>query len=74
MPRRLGERARKLGNQRFLLNDRAGAVKLLRFAVRMDPFNRGSWTSLLAATIAPRLAMRLLGRAGRERQAALGVE
>lgn len=74
VPRRLAERARKLGNQRFLLDDRADAIRLFRFAVRLDPFNRRSWLSLLAAAVAPRLAIRLLGRSARERRAALGVE
>ncbi|MDF0486563.1 glycosyltransferase family 2 protein [Sphingomonas sp. H39-1-10] len=73
VPRRLAERARKLGNQRFLLNDRAGAVRLLRLAVRLDPLNRRAWQSLLAATLFPALALRLLGSGGRARQAALGV-
>ncbi|RZF63024.1 glycosyltransferase [Sphingomonas populi] len=73
VPRRLAERARKLGNQRFLLGDRAGAVRLLRLAVRLDPLNRRAWQSLLAATVFPALALRLLGSGGRARQAALGA-
>jgi len=73
VPRRLAERARKLGNQRFLLGDRAGAVRLLRLAVRLDPLNRRAWQSLLAATLFPALALRLLGSGGRARQAALGA-
>lgn len=73
VPARLAERARKLGNQRFLLNDRAGAVRLLRLAVRLDPFNRRAWQSLLAATLFPALALRMLGSGGRARQAALGA-
>jgi glycosyltransferase involved in cell wall biosynthesis len=71
VPRRLGERARKLGNQRFLLNDRLGAVALLRLAVRLDPFNRRAWQSLVAAGLFPGLALRLLGASGRARQAAV---
>jgi len=71
VPRRLGERARKLGNQRFLLNDRRGAVALLRLAVRLDPFNRRAWQSLVAAGLFPGLALRLLGASGRARQAAV---
>ncbi|WP_239806119.1 glycosyltransferase family A protein [Croceicoccus hydrothermalis] len=73
VPRRLAERARKLGNHRFLLNDREGALLWLRFAVRLHPFNRRSWMSLVAVSVAPGLALRMLGRAGRERQSALGV-
>lgn len=73
VPRRLAERARKLGNQRFLLNDVEGAIALLKFAVRLDPGNHRAWRSLLAAGLFPGIALRLLGRRGRERQAALGV-
>jgi len=73
VPRRLAERARKLGNQRFLLNDRAGAVRLLWLAVRLDPLNRRAWQSLLAARVFPGLALRMLGSGGRARQAALGA-
>lgn len=73
VPRRLAERARKLGNQRFLLNDVKGAVDLLKFAVRLDPGNRRAWSSLLAAVLFPKLALRMLGQRGRERRAALGV-
>lgn len=73
VPRRLAERARKLGNQRFLLNDVMGAVALLKFAVRLDPGNHRAWRSLLAAWLFPGLALRLLGQRGRERRAALGV-
>jgi len=71
VPRRLAERARKLGNQRFLLDDRHGAVALLRLAVRLDPFNRRAWQSLVAAGLFPGLALRLLGASGRARQAAV---
>lgn len=74
VPKRLAERARKLGNQRFLLDDREGAVRLLSFAVRLDPLNRRAWTSLLAARLFPDLALRLLGSDGRRRRAALGLD
>jgi glycosyltransferase involved in cell wall biosynthesis len=70
VPRRLAERARKLGNSKLLLNDRQGAVELLSLAVRFDPLNWRAWTSLVAAKLFPVLALRMLGK---ERQAALGV-
>ncbi|MFT4053515.1 MAG: glycosyltransferase family 2 protein [Novosphingobium sp.] len=73
VPRRLAERARKLGNQRFLLNDIDGAVTLLKFAVRLNPGNYRAWHSLIAAGLFPGLALRLLGRRGQDRQAALGA-
>lgn len=73
VPRRLAERARKLGNHRFLLNDRSGAVDMLRFSLRLDPFNRRTWASFLAARMFPNLALRMLGKGGKERQAALGA-
>ncbi|WP_349313077.1 glycosyltransferase family 2 protein [Brevundimonas subvibrioides] len=67
VPRRLGERARKLGNQRYLSGDRAGATRLLRFATQMDAWNIKAWGSLAIAMaghgivgrwLAPRLARR----------------
>nr|WP_267387362.1 glycosyltransferase family 2 protein [Sphingomonas sp. GC_Shp_3] len=73
VPRRLAERARKLGNHRFLLNDPAGAVRLLRLAVRLDPLNWRAWQSLVATSLFPGLALKMLGAGGRARQAALGV-
>jgi glycosyltransferase involved in cell wall biosynthesis len=73
VPKRLAERARKLGNQYFLVGDRESAVQLLAFSARLDPFNRRTWSSLLAAKLFPTLAMRLLGAEGRRRRAALGV-
>lgn len=73
VPRRLAERARKLGNQRFLLDDRVAAVALLQFAVRLHPWNWRSWTSLIAAKLFPRLALKLLGDKGKARRRALGV-
>ena len=49
LPRRLAERARKLGNVRFVLGDEVEARRLLRFALRLDPFNLRAWLSLAAA-------------------------
>ena len=74
VPRRLSERARKLGNQRFLINDTAEAVHLLWFALQMNVCNIRAWMAFIAVRFFPRLAMRLLGRKGAERQAALGVK
>ena len=48
VPKRLAERARKLGNHRFLFGDSEEARRLLRFALRLDPFNLRAWTSLIA--------------------------
>jgi glycosyltransferase involved in cell wall biosynthesis len=73
VPRRLAERARKLGNQRFLLNDAASASDLLALALRLDPLNWRALSSYLAARYFPKLALRLLGRNGRRRQASLGL-
>jgi glycosyltransferase involved in cell wall biosynthesis len=73
IPRRLAERARKLGNQRFLLNDPVGATNLLALAIRLDPLNWRAFSSYLAARYFPELALTLLGKNGRRRQAALGL-
>ncbi|WP_156840407.1 Wzz/FepE/Etk N-terminal domain-containing protein [Novosphingobium aquimarinum] len=73
IPRRLAERARKLGNQRFLLNDPRSASDLLALALRLDPLNWRAFGSYLAARYFPKLALRLLGRNGRRRQASLGL-
>lgn len=73
VPERLSERARKLGNHRFLMNDVDGALGLLSFAVRTHPLNRRAWTSLIAVRFFPRLALKMLGSRGRERQMAMGV-
>ena len=47
--RRLAERARKLGNQRYLLGDAEEASRLLRFATQVDVLNWRAWASLTAA-------------------------
>ena len=73
VPRRLAERARKLGNQQFLLGDSKQATRLLRFATRLDPFNRGAWTSLVVAGLFAKPAYRVLSSRLRARRAALGV-
>jgi hypothetical protein len=47
--RRLSERARKLGNQSFLLGDSRKAARLLRFAVQLNACNWRAWASLIVA-------------------------
>lgn len=73
VPRRLSERARKLGNQRYLTDDRRSALALLALAVRLQPTNRRAWISYLAVRFAPRLAMRMAGKEASRRRRALGV-
>jgi glycosyltransferase involved in cell wall biosynthesis len=48
--RRLADRARKLGNQRFLLGESEEARRLLRFATQLDPFNWKAWGSRIIAS------------------------
>jgi glycosyltransferase involved in cell wall biosynthesis len=73
VPRRLAERARKLGNHHFLRGDREQSIRLLTFSARLDPFNHRAWCSLVAVKLFPKLTMRLLGADGRRRRIALGV-
>lgn len=73
VPKRLSERARKLGNQKFLMNDVPASKELLSLAVKLSPFNRRSWLSLVAVTFFPKLSMKLIGKKGREIQSSLGV-
>jgi glycosyltransferase involved in cell wall biosynthesis len=73
VPRRLAERARKLGNHHFLLGDPEEARRLLRLAVRFDPFNLRAWASLIVAGCFARLAYRLMASRLRSRRVALGV-
>lgn len=72
VPRRLSERARKLGNQRFLLGDVPGAVALLGLSLRLHPFNHRTWPAYLGARFFPKLSFRALGHSGKARRAALG--
>lgn len=74
VPRRLSERARKLGNHRFLQGDAAEAARLLRLAMKLDPLNIRVVPYWAAAALAPRLSYRLLGRALRRRRLAMGAE
>ena len=73
VPRRLAERARKLGNHRFLLGDRAEAQRLLSLAVRLDVRNFRAWTSWFTVRFFGRIAGFLLASRLRARRAALGV-
>lgn len=72
VPRRLAERARKLGNVRFMLGDVQGARELLRLAVRFDAFNMRAWVSLLASSTLGRPLTRLLASEIESRRAAMG--
>lgn len=73
VPRRLSERARKLGNHYFLMNDTEGAVHLLGLAVRLSPLNVRAWMTYFPARFFPALSKRLLGEQVRKRQLAMGV-
>jgi glycosyltransferase involved in cell wall biosynthesis len=73
VPRRLSERARKLGNQEFLLGDVRGASRMLRLAVRFDLFNLRAWASLIAASWFSRPIYWVMGPRLRSRRMALGA-
>jgi hypothetical protein len=73
VPRRLAERARKLGNYYFLLGENARARPLLRFAVRLDPTNLRALASLAVSTCVPGIAHALMGSRWKSRRAALGI-
>lgn len=73
VPKRLSERARKLGNQSFLSGNRGEAIRYLQLAVKLDRLNGRAWSSLAAARFFPSLAMRLLGEDGRQRRSSLGL-
>ena len=73
VPRRLAERARKLGNQSFLLGDVTAARRFLKFATRSDPTNLRAWASLIVACCFARPAAYLMRSQLRSRRVALGV-
>ncbi len=73
VPSRLAERARKLGNHRFVFGDDVNAARLLRLSVKLNPFNLSAWGSLLAVQFFPRLIRKLLGRKLEARRQAFGV-
>jgi glycosyltransferase involved in cell wall biosynthesis len=73
VPRRLAERARKLGNHRFLFGDLGEARRLLRLATQLDPRNLRAWLSRLATTELARPAWPIVAARMRPRQVALGA-
>ncbi len=73
VPKRLAERARKLGNHRFLSGDLTAARSLLRLAVRINPLNHRAWLSLLAASLAPRLSTRILSTRMQAKRVSMGL-
>lgn len=74
VPRRLAERARKLGNHRFLLGDSEGARQLLRFAVRLDPANANAWGAYITVRWFDAPVRYMLSGRLRARRLALGVQ
>jgi hypothetical protein len=73
VPRRLAERARKLGNHRFLFGEVHEARRLQWLAVRLNPLNWRAWLALLSTVGFARPLWRLLSAKTRARRAALGV-
>jgi len=72
VPRRLAERARKLGNVRMVLGDEVEAKRLLRFATRLDPSNLRAWMSVAALTPMGAPLRRVMASRMRSLRAALG--
>ena len=72
--RRLAERARKLGNQRFLTGDTDEAARLLRLAVQLNALNWRAWGSLVMAKVFAGRAHGILSSQFGARKRALGVE
>jgi hypothetical protein len=62
-----------LGNHYFLLGQPERARPLLRFAVRLDPFNRRAWFSWLASGRLSPLVYAVMGSRWRQRRAAMGA-
>jgi glycosyltransferase involved in cell wall biosynthesis len=73
VPRRLAERARKLGNHRFLLGDVDNAQRLLRTAIRLNYWNLRAWMSLIGSTWLGWPVRRLLASKLLARRVALGA-
>lgn len=73
VPRRLSERARKLGNQRFLHGDTLDARRHLSLAVRFNPLNSRAWLSYIAVRYFPNLATAMRRRDLAARRTALGL-
>jgi glycosyltransferase involved in cell wall biosynthesis len=73
VPRRLAERARKLGNHRFLFGELDEARRLQRLAVRLNPLNWRAWLALIASARCAAPLWRLVSAKTRARRAAHGV-
>jgi glycosyltransferase involved in cell wall biosynthesis len=73
VPRRLAERARKLGNHRLLFGDVEEAKRLIQFGLRLDPLNWRAWVSFIASTRLARPAFRLLAAKAHDRRVAMGA-
>lgn len=73
VPRRLAERARKLGNQHFLMDDVKGSAGFYGLAVRLQSFSPMAWAGvLLTGPLGGPVRGFLRGRL-RKRRAALGL-
>lgn len=72
VPRRLAERARKLGNQFYLLRDTSAARRTLRLSIALYAFNPRSWASYLVVLLIPNLSYRVLKSRLEARRRALG--
>ena len=73
VPQRLAERARKLGNQHFLMDDLAGSAAFYGLALRLQPTNPATWAgAVLTGPFGAPLRAVLRGKLQR-RRAALGV-
>tara|TARA_X000000950_G_scaffold222538_1_gene268068 strand:+ start:31652 stop:32608 length:957 start_codon:yes stop_codon:yes gene_type:complete len=74
VPRRLSERARKLGNLKFVVGDRAAAVAFLRLAVQLNPLSISAWSGLVGVQFAPGLLEKVLGSKLKAKRHAFGYE
>ena len=73
VPRRLSERARKLGNQHLLMDDLPGAAGFYGLALRLRPVSLTAWAGALLAGPLGAPVRPLLRRRLHRRRAALGV-
>lgn len=74
VPRRLAERARKLGNHYFLMGQHSTAHELLRFALRLDLTNWRAWLSWVATGRLAGLVHWAMASRWRKRRIAMGVD
>ncbi len=72
LPRRLAERARKLGNHLYLLGDPSAARRTLRLSIALYAFNPRSWASYLVVLLIPNISYRILKSRLEARRRALG--